>query len=94
MLRYYVLDHPEFPALVTKSMQEDDSRAKNDLTLEGMPKAKKLQRMLDILATDTAYPDEYRRFVEDVSYANYDLTPNFESALKSIRVLVGAVSAL
>lgn len=94
MLKDYVLDHPEFPALVTKSMQEDDSRAKNDLTLEGMPIAKKLQKMLDILATDTAYPDEYRRFVEDVSYAHYDLTPNFETALKSIRALVESVSAL
>lgn len=36
MLKDRALAHPGFAALVTKSMQEDDGRAKNDLTLEGM----------------------------------------------------------
>lgn len=81
-----------FSALVEKSMQEDDSRAKNDLTLEGMTIPDKLAKMLGVLATDAAYPEEYRRFVEDVSYAKSGDIPDFEKAVSAVRVLAETVS--
>lgn len=92
MLKNRALAYAGFAALVAKSMQEDDSRAKNDLTLEGMTMASKLAKMLDVLARDKAYPDEYRRFVEDVSYAKSGQTPDFENAVRAVRELAKAVS--
>ncbi len=92
MLKDRALGYAGFAALVAKSMQEDDSRAKNDLTLEGMAMASKLAKMLDVLVTDKAYPDEYRRFVEDVSYAKSGQTPDFENAVQAVRELAKAVS--
>jgi hypothetical protein len=79
--------------LVLVSIREDDGRAKNDPSLEGMPIADKLQRMLEVLATDKAYPQEYSRFVQDVSYAKEGQTPDFASAIQAVRILVDAVTA-
>lgn len=92
MLKDRALAHAGFAGLVAKSMQEDDSRAKNDLSLEGMAIPRKLGKMLDILITDKAYVEEYRRFVEDVSYAKSGQTPDFKSAVQAVRMLVKAVS--
>ncbi len=92
MLKDRALAHTGFVTLVANAMREDDSRAKNDPTLEGMAIADKLAKMLDVLAKDTAYPDEYRRFVEDVSYAKSGQTPNFENAVRAVWALVEAVS--
>lgn len=92
MLKDRALAHAGFAALVAKSMQEDDSRAKNDTSLEGMTMSDKLEKMLAVLAADAAYPEEYRRFVEDVSYAKSGQIPDFTSAVGAVRELVEAVS--
>lgn len=92
MLKGRALAHTGFTALVAKSMQEDDSRAKNDASLEGMAMSDKLEKMLAVLAADAAYPEEYRRFVEDVSYAKSGQIPDFASAVGAVRELVKAVS--
>lgn len=91
MLKDRALAHAGFASLVAKSMQEDDDRATNDLSLEGMAISEKLDKMLDVLAADTLYPDEYKRFVEDVSHAESDQTPDFESAIQAVRALVRTV---
>lgn len=90
MLKDRALAFKDFSALVIQSMQEDDSRAKNDQTLEGMSVVEKFQKMMNILATDTSYPDEYKRFVEDVSYAKTGQAPTFESAVNAVRELIDA----
>lgn len=90
MLKDRALAHAGFVGLVAKSMQEDDRRAKNDLTLEGMSVAEKFQKMMNILATDASYPDEYKRFVEDVSYAKTGQAPTFESSVNAVRELIDA----
>ena len=92
MLKDRALASPGFRNMVSVAMQEDDSRAKNDPSLEGMPMADKLRRMLEALATDTAYPEEYDRFVKSVSYAREGQAPDFASAAQSVRVLVDAVT--
>lgn len=92
MLKDRALAHSGFAGLVANSMQEDDSRAKNDASLEGMAMSEKLAKMLVVLDTDAAYPDEYRRFVEDVSYAKSGKAPDFASAVHAVRELVKAVS--
>lgn len=91
MLKDRALAHADFARLVEKSMRDDDGRAKNDLSLEGMAISEKLDKMLDVLKADTLYPDEYRRFVEDVSYAESGRTPDFESAIQAVRALVISV---
>lgn len=92
MLKDRALAHAGFIGLVAKSMQEDDRRAKNDASLEGMAMQEKLAKMLGILAADKAYLDEYRRFVEDVSYAKSGQTPDFDSAVQAVRQLAEFVS--
>ena len=92
MLKDLALDCIGFSVLVSKSMQEDDSRAKNDLSLEGMPIQEKLQKMLGVLDYDMNYAAEYKRFVEDVSYAKSGEIPDFENAVSAVRELIKAVS--
>jgi hypothetical protein len=91
MLKDRALAHADFARLVEKSMRDDDGRAKNDLTLGGMAISEKLDKMLDVLAEDTLYPDEYRRFVEDVSYAESGQTLDFKGAIQAVRALVISV---
>lgn len=92
ILKDRALAHAGFAGLVAKSMQEDNNRAKNDPSLEGMAMPQKLDKMLDILITDKAYAEEYRRFVEDVSYAKSSQTLDFENAIQAVQVLIKAVS--
>jgi len=92
MLKDRALAYKSFKDLVLVSMREDDGRAKNDPSLEGMPIANKLQRMLEVLTTDTAYPQEYTRFVQDVSYAKEGQTPDFANAIQAVRILADAVT--
>lgn len=92
MLKDRALAYSGFAELVEKSMQGDDGRAKNDTSLEGMAMPKKLAKMLDVLAADAAYPEEYTRFVENVSYAKSGQTPDFKSAVQAVQMLVEVVS--
>jgi len=92
MLKDRALAHPRFRELVSASMQEDNARAKNDSSLEGMPMADKLRRMLTILESDKEYPQEYDRFVRSVSYAAEGAAPGFASAMQAVRALVDAVT--
>jgi len=92
MLKDRALAHVGFADLLSKSMQEDNARAKNDITLKDMPIVLKLQKMLDILEHDRHYPEEYTRFVEEVSYADFSGAPSFASAVSAVQMLVKAVS--
>lgn len=92
MLKDRALSFVGFRDLVAVSMQEDDTRARNDASLEGMPMADKLRRMLGILEADPAYPQEYDRFVKSVSYAKEGQAPDFASAIKALHILVDAVT--
>ncbi|MCB9983670.1 MAG: nucleotidyl transferase AbiEii/AbiGii toxin family protein [Rhodospirillales bacterium] len=91
VLKDRALAHIGFAELVAKSMQEDNNRAKNDPSLESMAVPEKLARMLAILTEDTKYAEEYRRFVEDVSYAKSGETPDFATALQAVRLLIDSV---
>lgn len=91
MLKDRALAFKDFSSLIIHSMQEDDSRAKNDQTLQGMPIVEKLRKMMTILESDKSYPEEYKRFVEDVSYAKQDQTPDFGSAVSAVRDLIDAL---
>lgn len=93
MLKDRALAYAGFAELVIKSMKDDDSRAKRDLTLEGKAIQEKLAKMLDLLFKDASYPDEYRHFVEDVSYAKTGAIPEFESAVKSLKEIIDKVLA-
>lgn len=91
ILKDQALAHAGFAGLVAKSMQEDNNRAKNDPSLEGMSASEKLAKMLAILTEDAEYAEEYRRFVEDVSYAKSGQIPDFEAAVQALRLLIDSV---
>jgi hypothetical protein len=92
MLRDHAIARPDFENLVMSAMQEDDDRAKNDLSLAGMEMAEKFARMLEILDTDKAYPAEYDRFVKSVSYAESGQAPDFTNAMQSVRCLIDSIT--
>jgi len=91
LLLEHVSRYQEFAKLVEYSMQQDGNRAKNHTSLNGMAMPDKLGKMLDTLKADKMYHDEYRRFVEDVSYDTSGRTPSFEKAVASLEELVSSI---
>lgn len=91
MLKDRALGYAGFAGLVAKSMQDDVDRAKNDSSLVGMSTQHKLAKMLAVLKSDAAYKEEYKRFVEDVSYAKSGQIKDFASAVQAVQELVESV---
>jgi predicted nucleotidyltransferase component of viral defense system len=91
ILRDAALQHGDFTRLVTTSMQHDSARPRNDLSISGLTAADKFQRMMDVLESDIEYAQEYKRFVNGVSYATPEQTPNFTSAVEALRKMVEAL---
>ena len=71
-----------------KSMRDDDRRSKNNSSFAGSSMQEKFRQMIQILETDTKYPDEYDLFVKSVSYAAEGEVPDFEEAVRAVRTLV------
>ena len=93
MLKDIALRSPDFVRLVTAAMQQDDDRAKNDPSFEGLPMRDKFARVLSILASDALYPKEYDLFVRGTSYSQDGATPTFEAAVKAVKGLIEAATA-
>jgi len=92
ILKDLAIAHTDFSSLVMGAMQEDKKRAKNDPLFSELSVVEKFQRMLDVLTSDTEYVKEYDRFVKGMSYKTQGHTPDFQSAVEAIRVLVEAVN--
>jgi hypothetical protein len=73
------------------TMQEDNDRARNDLSFSGLSVTEKFQRMLQVLESDAEYAQEYDKFVRGVSYAIEGNTPDFAEAIEAVRILVNIV---
>ena len=71
-----------------ESMHEDDRRSKNNPSFAGSSMQEKFRQMIQILETDTKYPDEYDLFVKSVSYAAEGEVPDFAEAVRAVRALV------
>jgi hypothetical protein len=93
LLKDKALADKNFPALVAASMQEDDRRSKNNPSFAGLPMAKKFRQMLRVLETDAEYAEEYKRFVQGVSYAAEEQVPDFAAAVRTMCNLIKAATA-
>jgi nucleotidyltransferase AbiEii toxin of type IV toxin-antitoxin system len=88
ILKDAALQHGDFSRLVTTSMRQDNARPRNDLSILSLTAAEKFQRMMDVLQSDIEYAQEYKRFVYGVSYATLEQTPDFTSAIETLRKIV------
>ncbi|MBX9726629.1 MAG: nucleotidyl transferase AbiEii/AbiGii toxin family protein [Rickettsiales bacterium] len=93
MLKDIVIDSPDFVRLVAAAMQQDDDRAKNDTSFEGLPMQDKFARVLSILANDAEYHKEYDLFVQGTSYSQDNSTPTFEAAVDAVKQLIEIATA-
>ena len=91
ILKDAALQHGDFSALVTTSMQHDGARPRNDASISGLTASDKFQHMLAVLQSDNEYAQEYKRFVSGVSYATPEQTPGFTEAIDALRNLVNAL---
>jgi len=91
ILKDAALQHGDFSALVTTSMQHDGARPRNDASISGLTASDKFQHMLAVLQSDNECAQEYKRFVSGVSYATPEQTPGFTEAIDALRNLVNAL---
>jgi hypothetical protein len=74
-----------FPTLLAETLVADTGRGGS--TAASLAPTERLMAMLDILGSDTNYPDEYVRFVNAMAFAGDSEVPSFDEA-------VGAVTRL
>lgn len=74
--------HAGFPGLLMEAMLADTGRG-SELS-RSMPPAKRLASMMEILAADPLYPDEYARFVEGMAFAGAGEVPSFSDAVAAV----------
>jgi len=92
MLKDIALAAPDFIRLVVAAMQQDDDRAKNNPSFEGLSMQEKFAQAISILSTDAEYPREYDLFVRGTSYSQDDSTPAFKTAMEAVKQLIQKVS--
>ena len=68
-------------------MEQDQNRRGKE-KLENISVKERLQKALDILATDSTYKKEYEQFVLNMSYANEDEAIKFDAALAIMQKIV------
>lgn len=78
---------PRFSALARDSISQDANRARNDLSIVELSSEDRLERMLYLLENEVSYAQEYKQFVDGVSYAADGSTPNFANAIQAVREL-------
>jgi Nucleotidyl transferase AbiEii toxin, Type IV TA system len=91
ILKDTALQRGDFSELVATSMQQDSARPRNDVSISSLTAPDKFQRMMDALQSDIEYAQEYKRFVNGVSYAAPEQTPDFTSAVEALRKMVEAL---
>jgi len=77
------LEAAEFPNLLRNCLENDSGRGGS----ERGPGEQRVERALGMLAEDPEYPDEYRRYVLEMSYADEGEDPGFKDAVGAARRL-------
>jgi predicted nucleotidyltransferase component of viral defense system len=88
ILKDLSLENPQFSNLVAKALERDNNRSE---LLQGFSMKEKFAQLLNIINNDSAYPNEYKRFVNAMSYAEPDKTPTFQNAIQSVHTLIKKV---
>jgi hypothetical protein len=81
-----------FSVLLKESMNQDARRARNDLSIGSLPIEDRLQRALHLLENEASYTQEYKQFVDGVSYAPEGSTPSFATAVQAVRELTSLIT--
>lgn len=77
-----VIEQAGFPGLLRETMLADTGRG-SDVSRSKSP-AERLEAMIEILAADPLYPDEYARFVEGMAFAGADEVSSFADAIAAV----------
>lgn len=83
-----VLKDPGFGNLARETIERDANRAE---AIKAQSTFEKLSKMMDILETDSIYPQEYRAYVKEMVYTQDKSIPSFEEALKELRLIIAKV---
>jgi hypothetical protein len=84
-LEHRVIEAPAFKTLLVAAMTADTGRGGGQVSAEP---AERFHVMLDRLATDRQWADEYAEFVRNVSFARADETIGFADSIEATRRLV------
>lgn len=79
--------HADFPRLLQQVFDQDVTRGPAPSGVAGMTPGGRFAAAMDMLAGDSEYREEYKRFVVAMSYAAEGETPAFEDALEAVRRL-------
>ena len=84
ILQPHATSHADFKRLTIGMIGQDDDRCQK---IAGLPLSQKLQRLSELLTSDTEYRTEYTRFVQGMSYAT-GRVPTYEEAMGKLRTLI------
>lgn len=88
ILKDLALENSQFSNLVSKALERDNNRSE---LLQGFSVEEKFAQLLNTINSDSAYPNEYKRFVNAMSYAEPDKIPTFQNAIQGINILINKV---
>lgn len=83
-----VLNTSSFAALVRETVDGDATRSD---VIRDLSMAEKLNLMLSVLETDRVYEQEYKTFVNGMSYARFGQAPSFSEALLKVKQVADRV---
>lgn len=84
-LSFHVLEHESFAELARVTIERDANRAEQ---LKDLSTQEKLTAVLEILETDSRYPQEYDTYVKEMVYNHAVPVPSFPEALDKLKLLI------
>ncbi|MAF97738.1 MAG: hypothetical protein CMH26_03800 [Micavibrio sp.] len=80
-------DKKQFISCAHQSLESDQNRRGGDI-IASMSITDRLTKAYEMLSTDDAYREEYRQFVQNMSYADEDEQISFDEALSSLEKII------
>ena len=87
-LSEHVLEHDRFAELTKLTMERDDDRAEQ---IKGLSVPEKLTMVIEILETDSKYPQEYDTYVKEMIHNHSVPVPSYGEALNRLKLLIGKI---
>lgn len=85
--KYIDEEQSQFTTCARQSLLEDKKKRGGKLN-ENMPIPVRLQTAFNLLSTDSIYREEYKKFVDTMSYANKDQQIDFDHALSVLEEII------
>lgn len=80
-----------FIGCAQQSLQSDQERRGGDV-IANMSIADRLAKAYEMLSTDVVYREEYKQFVQNMSYADEDEKISFDGALEALKEIIGLIT--